>query len=246
MDQAPFDPPPLAVFFDLDDTLCDYASARNTRLQYIFHQALDSRGDGRVAIDLKQMIADSIQMHPHGADHFAELFVRYGIDDPDHAARAASWYRSNRFFGLELFSDARQVLQTVRNVTSQHSTVASKRVGIITNGPVEVQRAKVELLGISDLVDFVLISEEFGIAKPHPAIFRKALDLAGVQPEHSVFVGDSAEFDMAGARAAGLSSVWINRHEAVWTESNWSPDRQVRSLRALPPLLCAFAEIEEW
>ena len=54
-------------------------------------------------IDLDRMIAESIRMHPHGADHFEELFVRFGIADARQARAAANWYRKNRFHGLRLF-----------------------------------------------------------------------------------------------------------------------------------------------
>ena len=50
------------------------------------------------------MIAESIRMHPHGADHFAELFARFGIADARRLRTAADWYRNNRFHGLHLFS----------------------------------------------------------------------------------------------------------------------------------------------
>ena len=104
-----------------------------------------------------------------------------------------------------------------------------------------MQRAKLELLGIDRLVDFVLVSEEFGVAKPDPEIFREALRLAGVRPEEAIFVGDSVEFDMAGAQAAGIPTVWVNRHQRPWTEPGPPPTRQIRSLADLPQLLGAAA-----
>jgi putative hydrolase of the HAD superfamily len=104
-----------------------------------------------------------------------------------------------------------------------------------------VQRAKLELLGIDRLVDFVLVSEEFGVAKPDPEIFREALRLAGVRPEEAIFVGDSIEFDMVGARAAGIPTVWVNRQQRPWTEPGPPPTRQIRSLADLPHLFGASA-----
>ncbi len=237
MTQARFDPPPRAVFFDLDDTLCDYATARLERLRYVFTRALDGRAKAGAEIDLDRMIADSIQMHPHGADHFGTLFVGYGIDDPAKARSAAAWYRKNRFFALDLFLEAREVLLAVGHTTTASDRPDRRRLGIITNGPTEVQRAKLDRLEIRDLVDVVIISEEFGAAKPDPAIFHEALHRVGFRAEEAVFIGDSAEFDMAGARAAGIPSVWLNRQGAAWTEPDWTPDREIRSLRDVPQLI---------
>ena len=100
-----------------------------------------------------------------------------------------------------------------------------------------MQRAKLALLEVDRRVDFVLVSEEFGVAKPDPEIFREALRLAGVKQEEAIFVGDSVEFDMAGARAAGIPTVWVNRDERPWTEPGPPPTRQIRSLAELPQLL---------
>jgi len=237
MAPRPLDPRPKSVIFDLDDTLCDYAAAREARLRRAFTLS-PSASQSCEAIDLDRMIAESIQMHPHGADHFEELFTRFGITDARAAEAAADWYRKNRFHGLHLFPETEAVFATVRNAVSADAN-AARPIGIVTNGPTEVQHAKLELLGIDRLVDFVLVSEEFGVAKPDPQIFREALRLAGVGPKEAVFVGDSAEFDMAGAQAAGMLTVWVNRHQRPWTEPGPPPTRQIRTLAELPHLLGA-------
>lgn len=232
----PLEPRPKAVLFDLDDTLCDYAAARETRLRRAFTLSHDDFHQSREAIDLDRMIAESIQMHPHGADHFEELFMRFGIADVRQAQAAANWYRKNRFHGLRLFPGVETVFSLVRDAVSRDDPKAARPIGIVTNGPTEVQKAKLELLGVDRLVDFVLVSEEFGVAKPDPAIFHEALRLAGVGPEEAIFVGDSVEFDMAGARAAGIPTVWVNCHQRPWTEPGPPPTRQIRTLADLPQL----------
>ena len=61
--------------------------------------------------------------------------------------------------------------------------------------------------GSGTCVVAVVDSTVVGVAKPDPAIFRFALDAAGVPPERSLFVGDSVAIDVAGARAAGIGAV---------------------------------------
>ena len=236
MAPRPLEVRPKAVLFDLDDTLCDYAAAREARLRRAFTLSHGRDTQSREGIDLDRMIAESIQMHPHGADHFVELFARFGITDAREARAAADWYRQNRFHGLLLFPGVEAIFSQVRQAVSRDEPTAARPIGIVTNGPSEVQRAKLELLGIGPLVDFVLVSEEFGVAKPDPAIFREALRLAGVAPEEALFVGDSIEFDMAGARAVGIPTVWVNRHRRAWTEPGPPPTREIRTLAELPHL----------
>ncbi len=65
--------------------------------------------------------------------------------------------------------------------------------------------------GLLDLVDGVVTSADAGAAKPHPAVFRKALSLAGVDGAGAVHVGDSLDNDVAGARALGIRAILVQR-----------------------------------
>jgi len=62
-------------------------------------------------------------------------------------------------------------------------------------------------LGLLSLLDTVVLPADAGAAKPDRRIFVTALERLGVRPEESVFVGDDAQRDIAGARAAGLHAV---------------------------------------
>lgn len=236
----PISPPPALLLFDLDDTLCDYAKARELRLRLAF--SLDpgaADGDGartdKLGRDLERMIADSLAVQPHGVDHFPELFRRHGVDDPAVPEAAMAWYRANRFHGLELFADAATTLAALRAGPAPGG--GPRRIGLVTNGPAEVQQDKIELLGVGAMVDFVVVSGLFGVWKPDPAIFAEALRLGGAGADEAVFVGDSAEHDMAGARAAGIRSIWVNRTGRDWEGPEPAPDHEVRDLSSLVRLL---------
>ena len=222
-------PRPRLLLFDLDDTLCDYAAARDLRLRRAFAAALATAPSGGGA-DLDRLVAESIAIHPHGADHFPDLLRRHGVGD-EAAAEAVAWYRANRFLGLALFADAVQTLAALRRA------LPGRPIGLVTNGPAEVQRAKIELLEVERLVDFAIVSGEFGAWKPDPAIFQEALRLGGAAPEEAVFVGDSAEHDITGARSVGIRAVWVNRTGRPWAHGEPGPDFEIPSLTALLPLL---------
>ena len=66
--------------------------------------------------------------------------------------------------------------------------------------------------GLGDLLDGAVSSAVAGARKPDPAIFAPALELAGCDPEEALHVGDTAEEDVAGARAAGIRSLLIDRN----------------------------------
>jgi putative hydrolase of the HAD superfamily len=68
--------------------------------------------------------------------------------------------------------------------------------------------------GLLELVDGVVTSADAGAAKPHPVVFRKALELAGVDGAGAVHVGDSLDNDIAGARAMGIRAILVQREGA--------------------------------
>jgi FMN hydrolase / 5-amino-6-(5-phospho-D-ribitylamino)uracil phosphatase len=224
-------PSPGLVLFDLDDTLCDYAGARTGRLRIAFANALAHLPDGGGGVDLERLIAESVAIHPHGSDHFGDLLGRYGVTDPAVAEATRAWYQANRFLGLELFDDAAETLRFVR------AALPGRRIGVVTNGPTEVQRDKIALLALAPALDFALISGEFGVAKPDPAIFWEALRRGGAAADDAVFVGDSPDFDVAGARAAGIRAIWVNRTGRPWSHEAPPPDHEVRTLAEVGVLL---------
>lgn len=202
-------PQPDLVLFDLDDTLCDYAGARVGRLRIAFELAEEQSGR-RLTAPVDEIVQESIQIQPHGVDHFPEMLARYGIDDAAAVQGAVAWFVSHRFHGLQLFPDAIETLNAVR------AAKPDRRLGLVTNGPAEVQTAKIELLGLLPYFDFALISGVFGFWKPDRQIFEEALSLGAAQASETVMIGDSPEHDMAGAEAAGIPTIWIDHGVRLW------------------------------
>ncbi|HTO56814.1 MAG TPA: HAD family hydrolase, partial [Pseudomonadales bacterium] len=82
-----------------------------------------------------------------------------------------------------------------------------------------------------------VISDGFGRRKPHPAIFRAALDDLQTDARDALFVGDSAADDVAGARAAEMDAVWINASGATLPAGNPSPRHTIARLVELRRVL---------
>jgi HAD superfamily hydrolase (TIGR01549 family) len=230
------EPAPSLVLFDLDDTLCDYAAARRIRLRDAFTAALAHAPGGADGIDLDRMIDESIKRHPHGSEHFGELLREYGVDNEEITQEVRRWFHANRFLGLELFPDAIATLRVIR------AALPGRRIGLITNGPDEIQTDKIALLELGPLVDFAIISGRFGVAKPDPAIFAEGLRLGNATAEETVFVGDSPEYDIVGAQASGIRAIWVNRTGLPWLPNAAAPACTVTSLTELAHCLGALRD----
>ncbi|MBN8209665.1 HAD family hydrolase [Bacillus sp. NTK071] len=81
-------------------------------------------------------------------------------------------------------------------------------MGLISNGRTDFQLKNLQALGIEGHFDSVHISQEEGVKKPDPEIFRRALGRLNVQPDEAVYVGDHHENDIIGAKSAGLKTIW--------------------------------------
>jgi len=91
--------------------------------------------------------------------------------------------------------------------------------------------------GLLPLVDGVVSSAVVGAAKPDPALFEAALAVAGTPAEEAVHVGDSPDHDVAGARAAGVRAILLDRRGVAAT----TDVPVVRRLDELPSLLLGAA-----
>jgi putative hydrolase of the HAD superfamily len=87
---------------------------------------------------------------------------------------------------------------------------AGVRLVVVSNWDVSLHDRLVET-GIADLVDGAITSAELGAPKPDPAIFGRALAIAGVPAEAAIHAGDSLHEDVAGARGAGVEPVLVWR-----------------------------------
>jgi putative hydrolase of the HAD superfamily len=94
---------------------------------------------------------------------------------------------------------------------------------IVTNGGSTMQRSKMRATGLDGLVEAMVVSEEFGAAKPDRAIFEEALFQIDANPLSALFVGDHPDADILGAKELGILTAWIRR-DRDWPYKDQTPD----------------------
>ncbi len=88
------------------------------------------------------------------------------------------------------------------------------RTALVSNTgqtPGRVLRRTLNALGLAELIDVWVFSDEVGLSKPYPAIFRHTAGALGVQPGEVLFVGDTPGLDVIGAQAAGMPVLQVGR-----------------------------------
>ncbi|MFG1748896.1 HAD family hydrolase [Streptosporangium sandarakinum] len=166
----------------------------------------------------------------------AVRLLRPGIDlGEERRAREASGH--GEFLDeTDLYPDVRQGLQGLRDM--------GIRVCIAGN---QTTKAGNLVRDLSLPADEVATSEEWGVAKPDPAFFRRVVELSGAAPEETVYVGDHPANDIIPAKAAGLLTCMIRRGPwgNLWANDASvlnSVDWLIESILDLPSLLPRSSE----
>jgi putative hydrolase of the HAD superfamily len=90
------------------------------------------------------------------------------------------------------------------------------RLGLVSNftHPPAVEQILARV-GLERFFDAIIISGRLGVCKPHPAIFDELTRRLALAPDEIVFVGDELQADIAGARRAGMQTVWITYRQRL-------------------------------
>ena len=245
-----------AVFFDLDDTLCQYWEAARAGLHETFVQ------EGPPGFSAEEMVQHWARAFRgfHKEIHHPDWYSKYlkkgeitrteqmrrtlaevQIQDDERAQRLSDTYMRERDSRLRLFDDAVEVLDLLKG---------RYPLGLITNGPADVQRQEISTLKIGEYFDAVLIEGEMGEGKPKLSVFRRAESCVNSDPSHTLFVGNSYAHDIRPAIDAGWKTAWIRRPTDIppsagpggsavelKPEDAPNPDATINNLRELLPFL---------
>jgi putative hydrolase of the HAD superfamily len=199
-----------AVLFDVDFTLCrpgpELSAESYARVAARHGVELDvSRYE-----DAREQAALNLKRHPELVHDDTiwhafteEIFIRMG-GPRSKASECAieierGWEVSENF---ELYEDVQPVLEDLR--------AHGLKLGLVSNG---IRDLSAFVAHHRLDVDVIVDSRTHGYVKPHPTIFRAALERLGVPAEETAMVGDSPDEDVEGARALGMHAILVDRDD---------------------------------
>jgi len=217
-----------AVLFDLDNTLLDRTLTferftrsfieaylpftEPTAKEEIFHRIIELDQDGYKD---KRVL-------------FNELREELPWSAPPPTEELMDFYNAEYVNSAVLMEEADEVVDRIRS---------KYRTGLITNGRTFIQYGKIDRLGLRERFDVILVSEEAGIKKPDPGLFRMALDRLGLEAKECLFVGDHPVNDVQGAAAVGMETIWMQVNQP-WREGlSARPKHVIRRISELSDLL---------
>ncbi|MEI6337260.1 MAG: HAD family hydrolase [Verrucomicrobiota bacterium] len=254
-----------AVFFDLDDTLVVDEAVSGETLQETARQAALRHGAeaGRFARDASRHAKSLWLAGPShsfcraiGISAFECLWGKFAggaedlralrewaeafrpevfdqalreqlIESPGGARDLADCFSRERRLRQRLMPDARETLTRLS---------AGYALGMLTNGAPDLQREKIAASGLGGFFQAIAVSGEHGIGKPAREIFQRLAAELGVETPQAVMVGNSLERDIAGAKNAGMVSIWI-KIPGSEEPADVEPDFTITGLAELPAVL---------
>ncbi|MDY6818931.1 MAG: HAD family hydrolase [Halobacteriales archaeon] len=216
-----------AVLFDLDDTLCTYNRPGAELLPIAFERA---GVEPFFTVDeyhrrYGEFVEGSATTAELRERCFATIAEERGYD-PETGRAVAEAYAAERDHGN---------VSVRPGVEAALATLAqTHRLGIVTNGAPGMQQEKLDATGLAEYFETMVNAGFDTPSKPDPAPFEQALRTLDVGADRAVYVGNSLTSDVAGARAAGLRSVWIPVDEPA-PNPQPRPDHVLRSPEELLP-----------
>ena len=187
-----------AVIFDLDDTL--YSEKEYVKSGYRAVAALFPEVDG---------MADKLwAVFERGGRAIDEVLEEEKLLDQKEKALQAYRFQTP---DIKLYTGVEELLERLRSV--------EKKIGIITDGRPEGQRAKLKALHLYSVVDEIIVTDELGgveFRKPNELAFRLMRERFGVPFERMVYIGDNPNKDFVAPEKLGMQWIYFKNKDGLY------------------------------
>jgi len=228
-----------AVLFDWAYTLTDFVDEDNSKgfeklsdfMENLGIELGNFRSDYPEPLKLfNEMISKSKECHLEAcfdkALNYLLFYFNIKIEGKTTLDELMETYYKELIKPRKLYLDVKPTLIALQN--------RDIKMGIISNTttPAFMKHFERKSLEIDSYFDFSIYSSEFPFRKPHPSIFKLALERLGLPPEETLYVGDNLIDDVSGSMGVGIRSAWLNR-DGVVNDKGIQPDYEIGSLEEI-------------
>lgn len=192
------------VIFDIDGTIYDYGANDKVAVKKLCEFAeknlnTDEKNFLEVYDAAKNVVKEKLS--DGGSRHSRVLYFQtvlelLGKNSFLHIHEMYDTYWNAFLEGMKPFDGLPEFIRKLKD--------AGKRIALCTDMTAQIQYRKIERLGLSKFIDFMVSSEETGLEKPSRVMFELALKKLNVRPENAAYFGDSLERDIEGAANVGI------------------------------------------
>ena len=194
-----------AIIFDLDDTLY---SERDFVLSGF--KAVAAWSSLNLGISEEKGYAILFDLYHTGIRHntFDRWLTINDINRPEIVPELLDIYRQH----LPKISPFPELIDLLQALSPSY------KIGLVSDGYLEVQQKKWSALGLDNFFDAVVFSDSLGREnwKPSTAPFKLVLEKLNIVPALSVYIGDNPRKDFFGARQLGMYTIQVKRTESEY------------------------------
>lgn len=171
----------------------------------------------------------------------AEEIIRDGLEAVNVRLTAKAWDAGLAAYYEVISGVVKPVAGDPRGVLARLFE-QGRGLGLVSNTfwPPALHDADLARFGLLEYLPVRVYSSAFGMVKPHPMIYRYALDRLDVAPAEAIFVGDRLDVDVAGPQKIGMRAVLLASPFRAEEDDQIVPDARINTIDELPALL------EEW
>lgn len=215
------------IVFDLDDTLFPEESYILSGFRAVAHWA-----DKHLYIPFEQGYTQLYQLFQNGMrGHTFDAWLNLNGCDPGTVIQTL----------VDVYRDHEPKLVLYPEVSQTLSLLGQDfRLGLVSDGILEVQKKKWKALNLTELFSGVVFSDQWGREywKPHCRPFREILRLCKSDGAEAVYIADNPQKDFFGAKQVGMYTIRVRRTQGIYTvyeplSSEYAPHREITSLEQI-------------
>ncbi len=199
-----------AVIFDLDNTLLDFISMKESAVSSAVHAMIEAGLD----IDEKSSYERIITLYQETGWENQQIFdiflkEKTGEVDNKYLAAAIVSYRRAREATLRLYPDVQRTLNVLAKM--------GLKLAVVSDAPSREAWMRIYYLNLHHVFDLVLTFDDVGERKPSPKGFEMALEKLGIKTDEALMIGDWPERDVAGASKLGIKTIYAKYGDTFGT-----------------------------
>jgi len=199
-----------AVIFDLDNTLLDFISMKESAVTSAVHAMIEAGLD----IDEENSYERILELYQETGWENQQIFdiflkEKTGEVDNKYLAAAIVSYRRAREATLRLYPDVQRTLNVL--------TKMGLKLAVVSDAPSREAWMRIYYLNLHHAFDLVLTFDDVGERKPSPKGFEMALEKLGIKTDEVLMIGDWPERDVAGASKLGIKTIYAKYGDTFGT-----------------------------
>lgn len=218
-----------AVVFDLDNTLVDFMAMKDRAVEAAVRAMVDA-GLPASFEEVKSRIDEIYRQEGIEYQRVFDTLLTRMLGEVDYKILAAG------IIGYRRAREAALVPYPHVHLTLYELAKRGYKLGIVSDAPQLEAWLRLCYLQLHHVFDAVVTFEDSGVRKPSPEPFRKILSLLGVEPKHSLMVGDWADRDIVGAAKVGMKTAFARYGDTFETEQA-NADYELTDIRQLLDIL---------